>query len=489
MSIGCLIIEAAGYLQLGMLDEAEALLNQVPGGDVGPYLAAQNALLDIYVSRSQNDRAADIGTRLILEGAYNCHTIVTTMCALTFIGRQEEGREVLRLVEQFGRLVAAHAYQMACFDSLSGDFSSALGWLEIELQKPRHFSQRSIGDSDLLPLWRWLESGQLTLRDAHRVVKMDLERYCAAACDPTAEVELDENDLKGLPEKFRDLFRFNFVAGIFELNPIALAKMPVLAAEFRKIRAHHIAGVASMIRVGITRAFDIVINAQPKYAAEKVALGNHLGMRYHVVWALALKAELIAMFYAERNHTGLCNLVGSLSEAEQADPGFCARIELIGQLIFSDLEQAWKLLEQAPRSVRGHPLFQLRQAMAYAEDTDYERALPIYLRLCEIWPDDAVGFANACDCLMKLGRWAAAELVLNRAPQCYHSFHLYHSQRENLKQRALVCSPPKTIPFRGQPDLGGLLVAPQPLSISQRDLPTEDELPPLKSQPITCLAI
>jgi Tetratricopeptide repeat len=50
--------------------------------------------------------------------------------------------------------------------------------------------------------------------------------------------------------------------------------------------------------------------------------------------------------------------------------------------------------------------------MAYAEDTDYERALPIYLTLCETWPDDAVGFANACDCLMKMGEWKAAEKIL-----------------------------------------------------------------------------
>ena len=65
--------------------------------------------------------------------------------------------------------------------------------------------------------------------------------------------------------------------------------MPALAREFRKNRARHVARVASMIRAGITKALDVVIKAQPKYAAEKAALGDHLGMRYHVVWALALR--------------------------------------------------------------------------------------------------------------------------------------------------------------------------------------------------------
>jgi hypothetical protein len=108
-----------------------------------------------------------------------------------------------------------------------------------------------------------------------------------AACDPNAEIQLDENDLKGLPEEFRDLFRFNFTVGIFELNPGAIAKIPALAREFRKGRARHVARVASMIRAGMSKAVHTVINAQPKYAAEKAATGNHLGMRYHIVWALA----------------------------------------------------------------------------------------------------------------------------------------------------------------------------------------------------------
>jgi hypothetical protein len=461
MNVDWLIAEAAGYVQLNILDEAEALLNQIPEAEAEAYLAAQNALLQIYISRSQNERAADTGTRLLLEGAYDAQTIVSTMAALSFIGRPKEGRQVLQLVEKFGRPVATHAYQMACFDSLSGDFPSALRWLEIELQKPRYFTQRSIGDSDLFPLWRWLGSGPLSLEDAHRLLQMELERYCVAACDPNSEIQLDENDLKGLPEEVRDLFRFNFTVGIFELSPSAVAKMPSVAGEFSKDRARHVARIASMIRASMRRALDIVIDAQPKYAAEKAAQENHLGLRYHVVWGLARRPELIGMFYAEPARTGLHDLLDSLSDVERVDPGFCARMDLIGELIFVDLEEAWKLLQSTPGLVRSHPLFQLRQATAYGSDTDYGRALPIYLKLCETWPDDGVGFGNACDCLMHLGQWGEAEAVLDRAPACYQTFHLYRSQRENLRQRTLDCSPPKTVSFRGQRDLGGPLIPPQ----------------------------
>jgi tetratricopeptide (TPR) repeat protein len=299
---------------------------------------------------------------------------------------------------------------------------------------------------------------------------MDLEGHCVAACDPHTEIHLDHNDLKGVSEEFRDLFRFNFTAGISELNPMAVARKPELARQFRADRARHLAKITSMIRAGTQRALDIVLNAQPKYAAAQAGSSNHLGARYHIVWALARKPKLLGAFYSESGLAMLYTFLDSLSEIQHFDPGFCARMDMLRTLIYADLEEAWKLLERTPRSVRSHPLFQLRQAMAYAADTDYERALPIYLELCETWPDDAAAFANACDCLIRLGRWAEADVVLNRAPRCYQKFHVYYSQRENLKQQNLACSPPKTVPFRGQPDLGGLLATSQSL----------------KSQPLTC---
>src|SRR6266404_1487143 len=427
MNVEQLLTEGTGFARLGMLDEAEALFQQIPATNQSAYLAAQNALLGIYISQGKKQRAADTGRLLILEGTYDVQTIVLTMSALTFAGRHEEGCQVLQLVEKFGRPVAVHAYQMACFDSLSGNFSKALRWLEIELQNPRYFSERSIGDSDLFPLWRWLASGQLTLQDAHRLLQMDLEGHCVAACDPNTEIRLDQNDLKGVSEEFQDLFRFNFTAGISELNPMAVARKAELARQFRADRARHVAKITSMIRAGTLRALDIVLDAQPKYAAAQAGSGNHLGARYHIVWALARKPELLGAFYSESGLATLYAFLDSLSEIQHVDPGFCARMDMLRTLIYADLEEAWKLLERTPRSVRSHPLFQLRQAMAYAGDTDYERALPIYLGLCETWPDDAALFANACDCLIRLGRWAEADAVLNRAPQCYQQFHVYYS--------------------------------------------------------------
>jgi hypothetical protein len=52
VNIDWLITEAAGYVQLGMPGEAEALLDQIPESEAAAYLAAQNILLQIYISKS-----------------------------------------------------------------------------------------------------------------------------------------------------------------------------------------------------------------------------------------------------------------------------------------------------------------------------------------------------------------------------------------------------------------------------------------------------
>jgi hypothetical protein len=321
--------EAIGYGRLGMLHEAEALLEQITATEEAAYLAAQNALLGIYLSRRECQKAVESGRLLILQGLFDIGIVVRTMTALTFIGRHEEGREVLALVERFGRPLTYHAYQMACFESLGGNFSDSLRWLETELQNPRYFSERSIGDSDLFPLWRWLANDRLSLEDAHRVLQMNLETACAAACDPKAEIHLDQNDLKGLPEKMHDLFRFNFTVGLFELDPRAVAKNPGTAREFRKDRARHIARIIAMIRAGIERALEVVLESQPKYAAEQAAWGNHLGARYHILWALARKPEMLGSLYAEPGLRPMYDLLDSLADIQLADPSFCTRAPLV----------------------------------------------------------------------------------------------------------------------------------------------------------------
>lgn len=453
-----ILAEASGFGRLGMLAEAETVLRTVPKTDLECYPVARSRLAELFIAQHRCEDAAKLGLAVIAEKRHSLAVIVHTMLALTFLGRIEEARRVLALVEDFGRPVAFHAYQIACFESLSGNFREALRWLDIELRNPRYFKVRSIGDSDLLPLWNWLGTQPLDLEDAHRLLAMPLESHCAAALDPESEILLDENDLKGIPECARRLFKFSFSKCMHELDCSATAANPEIAAQFIAERQRHLRKVVSMIRAGRERALQVVLDAQPRYAAKSLARGNHLAARWHVTWAVSQRFDLLPRFCEMPGVDPILPLLDELLVAEGIEPGFCRRMEAVGNLVHVDLDAAWRMLEKTPIALRDHPLIQLRWAMLYAKDGDHERAIPIYLRLCELWPNDPAGFANATGCLMKQQRWDEAKKVFESAPPSYSGFWLYHSQMDNLRERNMKCSAPSPRLFQGQPDLGGVLL-------------------------------
>jgi hypothetical protein len=55
---------------------------------------------------------------------------------------------------------------------------------------------------------------------------------------------------------------------------------------------------------------------------------------------------MLGSFYAERGLNKLYDLLDSLADVQISDPGFCACMDVAGDLIFVDLEEAWKTLEQ-----------------------------------------------------------------------------------------------------------------------------------------------
>ena len=94
-----------------MFDEAEASLTLILESEAAAYLAAQNALLQICIARSENERAADLGTSLILEGVYDAKTIILTMAALSYC---------------FSAFFGAGRYSLVCFPALAALAGTAL---------------------------------------------------------------------------------------------------------------------------------------------------------------------------------------------------------------------------------------------------------------------------------------------------------------------------------------------------------------------------
>lgn len=452
---------ARAFTVLGLFDEAETELLEVSPADPALYAAARHELCQIYVRQGRNEEVVAIGKALIAAGQHSVQVVEDAMVACTFLGRITEAREILSAIESLGTPRAFNAYQRACFDSLEGNFCEALRWLEIEARAPRHLKARSIGDSDLFGLWQWLASPALRLEDAHRLLDLPLRSLCSdALVEPRHEVRLDQNDLKQLPPEFRRLFQYDRNAGICTLNWLAVERYPDDMEAFRKARHAHLAKIAAMIDEGYRRALDLVVAAQPRYAAEQASWGNQLGVRYHLTFGLAHRPEMLEVFHDEPGLAGMKPLIESFAEVQRVDPDFCARMQTVLVLLKTGFDKAWKALEETPITARWHPLFLLRQASLLENDADYRGVLPLYDELCAVWPRDAVGFANAANALMHLERWEDADAVLEQAPECYRRFRLSVEQAREIARREMSESATGAVrDFRGQRDLGGLLCA------------------------------
>ncbi|MDQ6625991.1 MAG: hypothetical protein M3Y69_07625, partial [Verrucomicrobiota bacterium] len=392
----------------------------------------------------------------------NAEIAVTTAVAFSFMGKPQEGMAMLSHVSDFGRPLEFYAYQMACFASMAGSYVEALCWLESELRTPRYFTERSLTDADLVPLWEWLASGQHTLADAHRFLPLWYSAPLRAAYEADPSHELDFNAIAMLPARFRTLFRHNFTAGVCELSPPTLAKDDQLRRDFAAYSCRERARMRAVLRSAYAQTVRLILAAQPRYAAEHAAWGNHLGARYHICWAVRENPETLGTFLATPGMELLEDFLGSLADVTDQDPLFCKRLEAVAAMTDCDRDEAWKLLDETPPSARTHPLFVARKSVLDLAEGDYELALTASLGLCDVWPEDAAGFANSIYALCRLGRWQQAQEVFDRAPACYERFWLREAQQENLAHRNLDVRAPAATSFLGQPNLGGLLI-PQPI--------------------------
>lgn len=471
-----LLEEAYGYIKLGLTTEAEALLRKVMTDDPAARDYAQSELMILLLRGRRHQEAADAGADLIARGVFRQSAIINTMLALHFLGRIEKARDTLRLVEKCGHTVEEDAYQMACFASRLGEFPEALRWLLFEFRRSREYYAQAFVDTDLIPFWKWLRDYRPTLEEAHLLLETPFKDVCAVALGKEAPIQLSSEDLTHLADGASRLFRYDDDAGYFTLNPSMVAGEPAAAAQLMRDWKTGLGLVEECIRKAHAHASDVVLDAQVRYATEHAGLGNHLGARYHILWALPLRPSLMLRFLEEPGLKLMEPFLFEIIGADAADSTFRDRMQEVMQCGKSDPDRAWKLLEETPASARTTGLFQLRLAGLYNAEKDYERALPIWQELRRLWPDDVAGFGNAITALQGLGRIDEARRLLAAAPACYRRFRLYWSQMAALEGRSSRHFPPAACPaFRGQPDLGGLLI-PETESEAGRQAETESRI-------------
>jgi tetratricopeptide (TPR) repeat protein len=254
------------------------------------------------------------------------------------------------------------------------------------------------------------------------------------------------------------LFQYDEKAGWYLPYPLAVARAPdVMTGLVAELKAQTV-GTVECIHSVHEKAVNLVLDAQPGYAAEHLAWGNHFGARYHILWATSLRPELFQDFVVHPGLGAMQPFLGELMRANESDSGFCKRMEQIRERTGNDRDEAWKLLEASPEAVRDTAVYQLRMAGLYQAEEEYELALPIWAELRKRWPNDASAFSNAIAAHLKLGQRDEAKRLLNNSPACYRRFADYWKRLEEIEGGERKYRSRHFTSFRGQPDLGGLLI-------------------------------
>lgn len=451
-----LIDSATGLAELGMFEEAETVLSEYTPREAEVDCAVLSKLLQLQLARGAHAAAARTGSELVKRAPSSRSTVLNTTLALSFLGREAEARGLLKGLLCLGQATPSEAYQMACLESRLGNFEEALDWLTFALRDPIAYSQKTLVDSDLRPLWDRLRNHGPTLHQAHKLTMPEFGAVCRSPV--LVDFEIDANDLKELPERARKIFRFDIHSGTYSIHALSAADEPGLRDACLAQLAAHATKSRSCLRQARWKSEKIVLRHQAHYARLQLEQGNYLGARYHILWALGREPDRLGSFRADPNLQPLTYLLDEIAAAQAVDPLFCSRIDACFSAPACD---ASEVLDDVPEKLRRTPLYLLRLGNHLQASGDYHRALAAWLELCRVWPNDAVGFANGAACLMHLGLWNRAGNLLRRAPKFYRRFRLCLAQLRQLKRRDLgATSPGQVRRFRGQPDLGGLLREP-----------------------------
>lgn len=446
---------AIGLKDLGMFREAEAELLRIPPS-ADNYNNALGVLLRIRLALGDYERAIETGSELLERDPESRLSALNTSIALTFAGRFKEARRLMEELTKLGEYGSGEAYEMACLESRLGNFDEALSWLESALWRSSSYPAKALVDSDLQPLWQSFERRQSSLLQAHVLLMpvFDAPRQWIGGGEH--DFALDGNDLKQFPAEWQRLFRFTSAAGTHSIHALTAARHPKDHAACLAWYRQRVETSLRCLERAREAASAVVLQSQQAYARMHLAAGNYLAARYHLVWALGKKPGLLNDFRADEKLRPLTYLCDEIEAAQNVDSE--ASRFLVEACFPSPTMNVAELLDDVPPELLNTSLYLLRAGRALHDSGDYAGALRLWIELCLRWPQDSVGFGNGVTCLMHLGLWERARTLLCRAPKAYRHFHLCRVQCRQLAARDLnAAAAPKTQPFRGQPDLGGLL--------------------------------
>ncbi|MGA7903330.1 MAG: hypothetical protein WCC08_03490 [Terrimicrobiaceae bacterium] len=154
-----LIVEASGYIELGMLEEAAKTLEGIKAED-----ETRNEVLgvrlELYMAEKKWDLAAQVARHLVETGPENAGAWVNLAYSVRRSESLSEAERILLKASSFHPNNALIVYNLACYACVAGHVEEAKNRLQLAFDLAPSFRDLALEDLDLLPLWDWVNHSE-----------------------------------------------------------------------------------------------------------------------------------------------------------------------------------------------------------------------------------------------------------------------------------------------------------------------------------------
>jgi tetratricopeptide (TPR) repeat protein len=146
----------AGYLSLGMYNDANDVLENLPT-QLKTHPSVLSARLDLLIKMKRWEDGVILGRSLFKLWPDECSFYVRTAFCLHEMRRTQEARQTLLEGPEALRGHAVYFYNLACYEAQLGNIAEAKRQLSIAFKMDQNYKAESLDDPDLEPLWRTIE--------------------------------------------------------------------------------------------------------------------------------------------------------------------------------------------------------------------------------------------------------------------------------------------------------------------------------------------
>ena len=149
------VLASSGYLELGMLDDAALVLEEIEPEDK-TRSEILGARVGIYLAAKKWDMAAAVASHLVKTEHENSGWWINLAYATRRCEGIESAEAILLRARELHHDNAMIEFNLPCYASVACGFEEAKERLKRSIELDKQFQKVAIDDEDLRPLWDWI---------------------------------------------------------------------------------------------------------------------------------------------------------------------------------------------------------------------------------------------------------------------------------------------------------------------------------------------